>query len=180
MKEILQKYRFALLMAAAVALLTAVRPATGVKAVEITLANFKEMLTFLPPIFILTGLLDVWVPKETLVKFMGHGSGWKGLLVAFVLGTAAAGPLYAAFPLAAVLMKKGARFAYVIFLLGVWSSTKLPLVLFETASLGVKFTLIHVAVGLTGFLLASYLVEKMVPGEEKEEIYQRAALWEKA
>lgn len=40
-------------------------PATGVKAIGIVGFSFKEMLLVIPPIFILLGLLDVWVPKET-------------------------------------------------------------------------------------------------------------------
>jgi uncharacterized membrane protein YraQ (UPF0718 family) len=42
------------------------------------------MLLVIPPIFILLGLLDVWVPKEK-VKFMGEGSGLKGVLLAIFL-----------------------------------------------------------------------------------------------
>ncbi|MDP3011899.1 MAG: hypothetical protein Q8N27_04205 [Candidatus Hydromicrobium sp.] len=30
----------------------------------------KEMLFVLPPIFILIGLLDVWVDKENMIKLM--------------------------------------------------------------------------------------------------------------
>jgi hypothetical protein len=41
-----------------------------------------------------------------------HGSkfGYAGVLIAYLLGSAAAGPLYAAFPVAGVLLKKGCHF----------------------------------------------------------------------
>ena len=32
-------------------------------------------------IFILIGLLDVWTPKETMIKLMGEGSGFMGILI---------------------------------------------------------------------------------------------------
>lgn len=172
--KVLKTYGFAIVMALVMAGLYLVDQQTGTKAMTVTLSNTREMLTFLPPIFILVGLLDVWVPKETMIKYMGHGSGIKGLLIAFFLGSAAAGPLYAAFPIAALLLKKGARFAYVMFFLGAFSSTKLPLLLYETASLGLKFTLIHITVGITGFLVTSYMIEKMIPEESLEEIYNKA------
>ena len=150
----------------------------GLRAAGITLSNIKSMLSLLPPILILVGLLDVWVPKSTLVRYMGEGSGLKGIIIALVLGSAAAGPLYAAFPIAALLIKKGARLAYVIFFLGVWSSTKLPLVLFEIASLGLKFTLVHIGLSLPLYLATAYLIEKMTPEESLELIREKAqAIW---
>lgn len=138
---------------------------TGEKAFYIATSNFKEMLLLIPPIFIIMGLMDVWVPRETLIKYMGHGSGATGLLIVFILGTAAAGPLYVAFPLGLLLLQKGARLSNVIFFLGVWSSTKLPIVLFEAASLGVKFTFIHIVISLPLYLLTAYYIEKTTSAE---------------
>lgn len=138
----------------------------GIKALNISATNLKEMISLLPPIFIIMGLLDVWVPKETFMKYMGHGSGVTGLGIALLLGTAAAGPLYVAFPISILLLKKGARLAYVIFFLGVWASTKLPIILFEIASLGWEFTLIQVGISLPLYLLTAYIIEKTVSQEE--------------
>jgi len=146
----------------------------GMNALNISVSNLKEMLLLIPPIFIIMGLLDVWIPKETLIKYMGEGSGVTGLLIAFLLGTAAAGPLYVAFPLGVLLLKKGARLANVIFFLGVWSSTKLPIVLFEVASLGLKFTMIHIGVSLPLYLLIAYIIEKSVSNEAISLIVSKA------
>lgn len=66
-----------------------------------------EMISVIPPIFILLGLLDVWVDRATMMKYTGKGSGLKGILIAFLLGSAAAGPLYAVFSVAGVMLKKG-------------------------------------------------------------------------
>jgi uncharacterized membrane protein YraQ (UPF0718 family) len=137
----------------------------GKNAFGITLLNLKEMFLLIPPIFIIMGLMDVWVPKETLIRYMGHGSGVIGLLIAFVLGTVAAGPLYVAFPMGVLLLKKGAKLSNVIFFLGVWSSTKLPIVLFEAASIGVNFTLIHIGISIPLYLLTAFYIEKSVSKE---------------
>ena len=67
----------------------------------------------------------------------------RGGLLAFVPGAAAAGPLYAAFPIAAVLIKKGAKLTNVFIFLGAWSTTKIPMLLFETANLGARYMLLR-------------------------------------
>lgn len=139
--------------------------AVGKSAFHITLSNLKQMFLLIPPIFIIMGLMDVWVPKETLIKYMGQGSGISGLLIAFVLGTIAAGPLYVAFPMGVLLLKKGAKLSNVIFFLGVWSSAKLPIILFEVASLGANFTLLHIAISLPLYLLIAFYIEKSVSKE---------------
>ena len=48
----------------------AMRASVGQKSAEITWNNTVEMLSVIPPIFILLGLLDVWVQRETMIKLM--------------------------------------------------------------------------------------------------------------
>ena len=64
------------------------------------------MLSVLPPIMIMLGLMDVWVSRESLMKYMGNNSGFLGVFLAMLIGSIAAGPMYAAFPFTAVLIKK--------------------------------------------------------------------------
>ena len=105
--KLIKRYRiFIMLLIINVAVLF-LFPNIGRKAFQMTNSNLIEMLSVLPPIFILLGLLDVWVKRETMIKYMGDNSGIIGVLLAFFLGSAAAGPLYAAFPVAGVLLKKG-------------------------------------------------------------------------
>ncbi|WP_373481839.1 permease [Acetobacterium sp.] len=160
MIKILKANKWGIVFLAVMAGLYLYNQSLGIEAMGISLLNFKEMLLLVPPIFVLMGLMEVWVPKETLTKYMGEGSGIKGLLIAFVLGTAAAGPLYVAFPIGVMLLKKGARLSNVIFFLGVWSTTKLPVLLFEVASIGLEFTLIHVGISLPLYLISAILIEK--------------------
>ena len=105
MMKLLKRYRFGLLALTALFLLVVFSKETGTKALSITKNSTLEMIQVIPPIFILMGLLDVWVKKDTMVKYMGEGSGLKGMLLAILIGSAAAGPLYGAFPVAAVFIK---------------------------------------------------------------------------
>jgi len=145
-------------------------PEIGTKALNNTLSNFKEMLSVLPPIFILLGLLDVWVDRATMVKYTGKGSGLKGALIAFLLGSAAAGPLYAAFPFAGVMLKKGGSILNVLIFIGAWSTTKIPLLAFEAASMGVKFMLIRLGLSLVGIPLIAFVTEKSLQKKQIDEI----------
>lgn len=63
--EILKRYRFLSVMILVTLIILAVKPALGIKIYGAALENILGMLGVLPPIFILIGLLDVWVKKET-------------------------------------------------------------------------------------------------------------------
>ncbi len=177
-KKLLKRYRVFFILAVFNIALVVFFPEVGLKSVRLTWSNLFEMLSVLPPIFILLGLLDVWVKRETMVKYMGEGSGIVGVLLAFFIGSAAAGPLYAAFPVAGVLLKKGSKLSNVLIMLGAWSTTKIPLILFEASALGLKFMLIRLAIDLIGIAVIAYFTEKLLSKNEKEEIYKKALIRE--
>ena len=146
------------------------------RAFTMTMYSFKEMVTILPPIFILLGLLDAWVPREMMITHMGPNSGIRGIMLAFLLGSAAAGPLYGAFPVAAILMKKGARFRNVLIFIGAWSTTKIPMFLFEMASLGRPFAITRLLVDIPGIIIIAWLIEKIMNEKEIKNIYVKASI----
>lgn len=173
-KKLIRRYAFSLLLVAGLATLVIFIPDTGAKAFDSTISSFAQMLLVIPPIFVLLGLLDVWIPRETMVRFMGQGSGVKGAALAVLLGSAAAGPLYAAFPVAAVFMKKGASFTNVMLFLGAWSTTKVPMVLFELASMGPLFTFTRLGLSLIGLSVIAVSVNRLTGHHEIAKIYENA------
>jgi len=170
-KPFLKRYGAFFLLLAAGVVTGLVLPDLGKTALNNTLSSFKEMLSVLPPIFILLGLLDVWVDRATMIKYTGKGSGFKGVLIAFLLGSAAAGPLYAAFPFAAVMLKKGTSFMNVLIFIGAWSTTKIPMLAFETANMGPVFTLVRLALSLVGIPLIAFVTDRVIGQSGREEIY---------
>ncbi|MDF9839553.1 uncharacterized membrane protein YraQ (UPF0718 family) [Paenibacillus sp. PastF-1] len=146
----------------------------GTNAMQISAFSLKEMLLVIPPIFILLGILDTWVPKEVMMKYMGEKSGWKGIVLAFLIGSAAAGPLYGAFPVAAVLMKKGVKFSNILIFIGAWSTTKIPMLLFEMSALGTTFAITRLLIDIPGILIIAYLLEAMISNEYRTELYKKA------
>lgn len=142
----------------------------GLASLEKAGFQFIEMLKIVLPIFLLIGLLDVWVPREVMMKLMGQKSGAKGVLIAFFMGTLTAGPLVAAFPVAAIMLKKGAKYANVLFFLMIWASAKLPILFFQATQLGIKYTLVTNLTLITVYLIGTQVIEKILTHEEKEHI----------
>jgi len=122
-----------------------------------------EILAVLPPVLVLMGLFDVWVPRQMVEYSIGPGSGLRGALLAMLLGTAAAGPLYAAFPVALSLQQKGARLANIAIFLGTWATIKIPMLLMESSFLGWRFSLVRLALTVPAILLSGILLERWVP-----------------
>ncbi|MHB1454620.1 MAG: permease [Saccharofermentanales bacterium] len=178
MIPVLKKYRIFIGLAVINLILLIVFPDFGKKSLTITWQNTFEMLSVIPPIFVLLGLLDVWVKRETMVKYMGDKSGFVGVLLAFFIGSAAAGPLYAAFPVAGVLLKKGSKLSNVFIMIGAWSTTKIPLLLFEVSAMGPKFTVIRLVLDLFGIAAIAYFTEKFLSRKDTEEIYARSQIKE--
>lgn len=172
--KLLKRYRFALAMAAVTAAVLIFRRETGLNALRHTGDNLLDILSVIPPIFILLGLLDVWVPRETIIRLMGERSGWLGAFLAFFMGSAAAGPLYAAFPVAGVLLKKGSKLSNVWIFVGAWSTTKLPLLLFEASAMGLSYMALRLAIDIAGIILIALLLERLLGPGEKRAIYERA------
>jgi uncharacterized membrane protein YraQ (UPF0718 family) len=172
MKAFIKRYKVFLLLVLINVVIGLVMPDIGLSSASITLQNFMEMISVIPPIFILLGLLDVWVDRATMMKYTGKGSGLKGILIAFLLGSAAAGPLYAAFPVAGVMLKKGSGLFNVFIFIGAWSTTKIPMLTFEGASLGLIFTLTRLALSIIGILIIAAVTEKTLNQEQQKEIYE--------
>ena len=172
MKKILMKYKFAVAAVIFLIILVIIRPELGRVVILHFRKNLFEMLVALPPIFILLGLLDVWIEKQTIMKYMGDDSGFFGSLLTFVMATAAAGPLYAAFPIVAMLIKKGVKLFNIFLFLGVWSSAKIPFLLFETANLGVRYMAIRFTGNIIGIIIMAFLLTKTTSAEERIRIIE--------
>lgn len=174
MKNLLKRYRFFIGMIIAVGILTIFNYSLGIKSFSIAAYSFKEMALVIPPVFVLLGLLDIWIPKETMMKYMGEGSGGKGIILSIIIGSAAAGPLYGAFPVAAVFMKKGVKFSNILIFIGAWSTTKIPMILFEVSALGSKFAITRLLIDIPGIIIIAYLLSAFVSKNEISNIYKNA------
>jgi uncharacterized membrane protein YraQ (UPF0718 family) len=157
---------------AAFAVATIVSFSLGFDPGKTVFTNFRvsvfELLSFVPFIFIIVGLFDVWVPKEKIQKHLGKDSGVKGMFLVVLLAMLQAGPLYGAFPVAYVLHKKGTSVRNIFIYLGAFSSMKIPMLGIEIGYLGVEFTLARTIISLPLFIAIGLLMERYLKGTEFE------------
>lgn len=158
-KFIAKRYKYALLSLFVLYFIYLVNEHLGAKIFQSSKYNLFQMLSVLPPIMILLGLMDVWIPKESMIKYMGEKSGVIGVFLSIFIASLAAGPMYAAFPFASVLLKKGVKFSNIIIFMNAWCVTKFSTLLFEVNALGYKFTLVRLLIDIPGVIIIGYLVE---------------------
>lgn len=135
-----------------------------------TLHFLKEMALILPPIFIITGLIMVWIPREAIIRMLGEKSGYKGKLLSLFVGSFSAGPIYAAFPVAHSLLLKGASVGNITIILTTWAVIKIPMLFVEATFLGFRFTALRYFFSLIAVFTLSFIMGKIV--SEKEILEQ--------
>lgn len=74
-------------------------------------------------------------------------------------------------------MKKGASFTNIMIMVGAWSTTKIPMLLFEISALGPRFALSRLAIDIAGILVIAIAMKRALARNEIAALY---ALAEKA
>ena len=121
-----------------------------------------DMLKILPCAFILIGLFEVWVKRETVERHLGEESGIRGYVWGILLAGTIVGGLYVAFPVAYSLHTKGAKLSVIFTYIGASAICRVPMTIFEASFLGIKFSAIRLLVSIplvviTSMLLGDYL-----------------------
>ena len=166
MKAVLKKFRLLALVLLTELVLAFVNPHVARSAAVNTGEFMWNILMVLPMILILMGLFDAWVPRSTVERNVGPGTGLRGVALSILLGTAAAGPLYAAFPLAKSMQDKGAGIANISIFLGTWASVKIPMVAMETHFVGLNFAMLRLGLTVPGVILIGFILERLHRLEE--------------
>jgi len=148
-----------ILLAAAVLII--IYPENRAASIQASYNILRELILILPAVMVLMGLFSVWVSKEIVVKYLGHASGLSGLGLALFMGMIPTGPLYIAFPLASILLKKGARVANIIIFLSAWACIKLPQELMELRFMGFKFMIVRLTITIVMVVIMGLLIEKI-------------------
>lgn len=167
----LKRYKYSLILLIILCFILLTNNSTGLTAVKNIKASFLQMISILPPIMIILGLIDVWLPREILMKYMGNNSGFIGILLSIALASIAAGPMYAAFPFTAVLIKKGVKFSNIIIFMNAWCVTKISTLIFEISAIGYKFTIARLIINIPGIIIMGYLVQYFLSKSDLDSIY---------
>lgn len=103
-----------------------------------------QVLPLLVFAFIVAGMVQVLLPRESLSRWAGEESGIRGLLIGTVAGGFAPGGPYVSLPIAAGLLRTGASVGTMVaFLTGwsLWAVGRLPM---EIGIMGWRFTLVRI------------------------------------
>lgn len=158
----IRRYKFILISLFGYLLLSLFSPERLGASAELLVGFFTEMLQVLPPVFVLTAMISVWVPNEVITKHFGSSSSWKGIVLSFAVGSLSAGPIYAAFPAAAILLAKGARVQNVVIIISSWAVIKLPMLITEAAFLGTRFAVVRYLLTVPMICIIAYAMERSV------------------
>lgn len=148
--------------------------------VELALAGLLQggqtLLSVVPLLlaaFLIAGLIQVLVSREVVTRWLGAGSGWRGIGLACLGGALIPGGPYVYYPIAAVLMKSGAGLGVLVAFVtakNLYSLSRLPL---EFALLGPRLTIIRFAATLLLPPLLGFLAELLF-GRQMERIREAA------
>jgi len=129
------------------------------KEIGINFFDFSwAMLKILPCAFILIGLFEVWVKKETIEKHMGENSGFVAYIWAILFAGTTVGGLYVAFPVAYTLHGKGARLSIIFTYIAASAICRVPMTIFEASFMGIKFSIIRLCVSIPLVIISSMIL----------------------
>ncbi len=160
MAESIKKYRIFIIVVLINLMLFLNWPEAARLSTNNSLDFLWEVLKILPPIMILMGLLEMWVSREAIEAHLGEESGARGAILSMLLGSVAAGPLFAAFPIAISLKNKGVRTSNIVIFLGSWATIKVPMLIIESSFIGLRFALLRLVITIPFILGIGHLMEK--------------------
>jgi len=151
------------MMALAVATLIVVyikSPEAAHKGINATGSLILEIAPRMIAAFLLAGLIQAIVPQEVIVRWMGHGTGLKGILIGMSLGGVTPGGPMTHFPVIATFYKMGVGIGPLVAYLTAWSLFGLQrIIMWEIPFLGAKVVAIRFAVSFLFPLFAGWLCE---------------------
>jgi uncharacterized membrane protein YraQ (UPF0718 family) len=114
--------------------------------------------------FLVAGLTQVLVPREIIERWLGVGSGWRGILLACLAGALIPGGPYVYYPIAGGLLQSGASLGVLVAFVtakNLWSVSRLP---YEFALLGPDLTMLRFALTFALPPLIGFLAEALFGG----------------
>ena len=121
-----------------------------------------QMLKLLPCAFVLIGLFDVWVRRETVERHFGESSGLWGYFLAMLLGGMTIGGMYLGFPVAYSLFRKGAKLSVILAYVSFAGACRIPMTMFEISVMGGWFTAVRLGVSIPLIVLTSIVMGRIL------------------
>lgn len=125
--------------------------------------TFAKVIKIAVAVFVVIGLIQVWLTPQQVSRVLGKQAGWKGLLLASSVPMLVGGSLFMIFPLMKTLREKGARIAAVLAFVSAWSG-KAPLLPLEIEFLGWRFAVLRIVLVVPFAIACGVLGELILEG----------------
>lgn len=119
---------------------------------------FIKLLPALISVLALVSLVLFLLPEETLVKYMGEGSGIKGWIIAALFGSVALIPGFIAYPLCGILVKTGIAYSVIAVFITTLMMTGFLTLPIESKFFGWRISIIRNLVSLAAALLIGLIM----------------------
>jgi uncharacterized membrane protein YraQ (UPF0718 family) len=107
---------------------------------------FGSILPSMIPGFMLAGFIQLLLPSETISRWMGQESGFRGILIGTVAGAVTPGGPFTHFPIVATFLTKGAAVGAVCAYIASWALLGVNRILvWELPLLGPQIAFIRIA-----------------------------------
>lgn len=166
MIEIIKKNKLLFIIAIVYVTLFIVSPEKAAQSASNSVYYLIEMIEVLPLIFLLTVVIEAWIPKEVIMNRFGDKSGFSGNILSLVLGSISAGPIYAAFPISKMLLSKGASITNIVIILSSWAVIKVPMLANEAKFLGINFMIVRWLLTVVAIFVMAYITAMIVKKDD--------------
>ncbi len=134
-----------------------------------SLYYLKEMLLVMPVVIVFTILISAWIPQKVIANHLGTSSGMKGNMLAIIIGMFSTGPIYAAFPIAYIIKKKGGSIENIVIILSAWAVIKVPMLFNEVRFLGFDFMIVRWVLTIIAIIIMGKLTQLLVNKKEDKQ-----------
>ncbi|MBC7333675.1 MAG: permease [Actinobacteria bacterium] len=114
----------------------------GLKSALLMTAEVLPLLIFA---FIVAGMVQALIPQEIISRWIGEGSGWKGIFIGTIAGGIMPGGPYVSLPIAGGFLRSGASIGTIVAFITGWSLLAFSRLPMDIGILGWKVTLIRLA-----------------------------------
>lgn len=123
--------------------------------------SFTMFMNLLPVLMLMLGLVSIFlflIPNETLINYIGKGSGIGGWFIAALVGSIALIPGFIAFPLCGILIKSGVAYATIAVFVTTLMLVGIVTLPVEAKFFGWKTSIIRNALSLAAALIIGFLM----------------------
>ena len=131
------------------------------KALIFLYALTEKMVPIVLFVFFLLFIINVFIKKERITKYLGTGKGAKGWIISIIAGLTSAGPIYAWYPLLRDLKEKGVSINFIAVFL-YCKGVKFPLLPILIAYFGLVYTLVLTFVMIFAAVLQGLIISKIM------------------